>query len=65
MIRLITLTKKKDGAKCLVNPNKIVYIELDGEEGSYVQLDEQMYGTFKESPETIAALIELATLELK
>ena len=65
MIRLITLTKKEDGNKCLVNPNKIVYIEPDGEEGSYVQLDEQLYGTFKESPETIAALIELATLEWK
>lgn len=65
MLRLITLTKKKDGAKCFVNPNKIVYIEPDEEEGSYVQLDEELYGEFKESPETIVALIELATLEWK
>lgn len=62
MLKFITLTKKDGGGKVLINPNKIVWIE-PSEDGSFVMLDEDYEGYFKESIDTIASLIELATID--
>lgn len=62
MLKFITLTKKDDGGKVLINPNKIVWIE-PFEDGSCVTLDEDYEGYFKESIDAIASLIELATID--
>lgn len=62
MMRLITLTAKSNGNKILINPNKIIWVESD-DDGSTVYLDSNCNGYFKESPDTIASLIGLATID--